>query len=1416
MLRGSRKIIKLLSVWLVSCVITTGIARADEITAIDFQGNLLGKVLPDGVVVNFENKIIGNVTADSLIVNQKGNPIGGVVPQGVSIGVDNKLLGKINSDGLVRAPSGNTIGKVLPSGLIIDPTENVIGAVLYPGLIYNDEGRTVGRLAGDGSYVNLEGRNIGFVSSSGYAYRQSGDNYILDGRLIPSKMVISLDGAFLGSVAPGGRVTDFEGKNIGQVHASGFVYNSEGEVIGAVVLSGYAFDMAGKYLGIITYNGQVMNKTKNIGHLRADGVVVNNEGKELGFRADFSATATDLRGRYLGYLTPQGQVVFAGKTIGFVGAKGVVRNNDNVVIGQLVQAGPIFDSFGKLIGQITDGGKVNTLSGSPLGYAKGKIAYSGIGRPLGSVLNSMLVFDAAGNILGLSGINSTLNLKGSQYLLSPEGYVYTPEGQLLSRAVALQPVFKQDAEIQAYISANGKLQGVSDEINLKLTPLGAVLNKENNIDSMTSSAQFAVSENGELLGSLLQNNTILNATGALIAKVLPAHLVASATEVLGKNLMPIIGSAHNLAPVLGINGSSVGSVDILGVVRDFSGNIIGQALSGGIVGDSKKSMIGFLADSATIVNPECSFVGVVDQSGEVKNARDVVLGKYLANKQVVSETGEIVGYGVSSGIVLNDAGESLGLVNPLNEVMNYKGEKVGCLNSSGRLINAENVWIGAIVQPFPVMDFENYMIGRVLPTGRVVDEQSADIGFIQPDGTFISKEDGISGVIFKYKFAFDLQNTYLGRVNEKGLVVSDAGETIGKVNFDGAVFSEDKSIGYALNDLYVYDENGNTIGYILSNGEVQNFANIKLGKIDKGFLVNSENKLIARGARDYQIREAENQVIGEIRLNGNVVNKQGEVIGTVTGSGQVLNTEGDVLGMARPLQFYNISAPEEKKSADWAGTPTRQVGALTPAEQEFNTGMGLKSIGIALTPDGNYLGEILENNNVIDKLGNVLGTLNDGLVVDAEGNLIGMEEVKNPEGQQMFVPAGTFGDGGAYGIGNTPTNLGPGGGFGPGERYDPVRSAALAAAQAQRRTDITVGQLSTNVDKRSFDGMQDNWDGVPRRLSTWRVDMSEMILADKPIPAVLARTIMSSDGADDVPVTAIVERNVYAEKGRNIIIPAGSRVMGQSSGLGGSGTSGGAVRVNITWTRLIRPDGSAFEFSAAKTGDAQGRGGALAYLDEQLLKRYTLPIVTSVLSSSLAYVTATDDNGTTTGESSLESSRQQAANDARQQFLQNMDQVFQQILQDKTDIQAITYVPAGTRLIIYPKEDLWIRTLERSQQEEYEKKMTNGKGPLIDGQEGKDDGNDNGNSGLTGTGSSSGTTSRSVVYLDEDVNAKPTGGGLVDDGGSTENKKRQPNIPAVTVTGATPPPPSSSATNLPPAATTTQQRQNTTTGAQLF
>ena len=358
-----------------------------------------------------------------------------------------------------------------------------------------------------------------------------------------------------------------------------------------------------------------------------------------------------------------------------------------------------------------------------------------------------------------------------------------------------------------------------------------------------------------------------------------------------------------------------------------------------------------------------------------------------------------------------------------------------------------------------------------------------------------------------------------------------------------------------------------------------------------------------------------------------------------------------------------------------------------------------KIIGIALSPGGNYIGDVTSRGDVIDASGQRVGKVNEhGEVIDDNGDNIGeYQRVQDKSEAQAVdknfnsITKNVVVD--PYISTNEATNVGPGGGTGPGGRYNPLRAQMLDAKFKMRRDVLSGGVVSSGGDFKAYTGWQDDWGSVaPNKIiSTLRVDMSNVITADKPIPAVMARSLISLGGA---PATAIVERNIYGDSGRNVIIPAGSRIIGGLQNFGTDerfdSTSGG-VKIEIKWERIIRPDGIAFDISAAQTGDAQGRGGgALGYVDEQLTKKYGLPIVGTLATSAISYMMAANEDAT--ADAQVETSKQQAATDARTNFLERMDEILNEIIENKKLIEPVTYVPAGTRIIIYPMADLWLRT----------------------------------------------------------------------------------------------------------------------------
>lgn len=1511
-------------------------AAAIEITAIDFNGDLIGKVIPDGKVVSLDNQLIGNVTADSLIVNFDGELIGGVIPQGIAIGNDNKLLGKVSNDGSVRLTSGKIVGKVLPNGLVVDDYFNVLGAVLFPGLIYSDDGKTVGRLTGDGLYTNLQGQQIGFVSPDGYAYRKVGNDYLLDGRLISSKMVISLDGAFIGSVSPGGNVTDFEAQTIGFVKANGYVYNENNQIIGQIVRSGFAFDNNGKYIGFVTYNGEVVNKDDLVGRMRADGRIADAKGEIIGFAVDLAATATDLEGRYLGRIMPGGSLAQAREVIGQVGPRGTVINKDGKIIGRLVNAGPVFNFRGALRAHALKSGAVISLEGTPLGNVRANLAYDNNGLVFGATLNNELVIAPGGKSLGMSGINASVMDGSERKFVSPFGFLFSSDGVLSGSTMTLAPVYNLTGAVIAYMMPNGSMYNKGVVALGRLTEAGINIDERNRILGRNIAADYAFSAAGELLGILSETNMVLDKGLKPKAKILPDNSVVKAGKNTEVNFNPQVGTASDQHLVLGVTGSLFGYADIDGAVRNPAGRVAGKVVDGGLVIDNSGLPVGETSGYKAVVDGDCALLGVVTPQGDIRNYRETFIGRMLWNGQAVSETGAVIGYQVIPGSVIDFNGNIQGTISPSGQVTAYGGELLGCIDKRGKLRNADGEIIAGQTEFYPVMNVNGVFIGRTVLDGTVVNEANEFIGYMQPNDNVNSKTGVPVGQLFKYRFAFDNDNNFLGRVGSDARVFNAKNEEVGKVEFGGAVLKDGKNIGYALYDMYVYDNDANVIGYITRDGNVLTVNGRKLGRIDKGFLINGENKVAGRGNRDFYIRNQNNVVLGELELNGSLVDSANHVIGSLKDNGRILDSNGNVLAIAKPLQYYSLlkelteaeavrlaaeKAEAERLAAeqaaaagnyvigddgylrdangniigrilpdgtvvdlngnvighinengefvgldgkvrgktskdgyvvgddgylrdangniigrvlpdgtvvdlngnvighinengefvgldgkvmgkvngggaDWYSKPV-QIGAIPEigvvGEEEMKKYR--KSLGIALTPDGEYLGDIMDDGSVVDKKGNVVGKkMPDGLIIDDDGTLIGIEEVKKPDSSGMFVPAGTFGPGGAYGTGmGAGGNLGPGGGFGPGERYDPQRAAALAAAQNQRRQAMSVGKISSGIRPESFDGYQKNWDeqGIAKAVSSWRVNLSEMIFADKPIPAVIARSI---DSNNPTPVTAFVERNVYAEEGRNVVIPAGSRLMGTLGGLtAGTETTSSSAKVQITWERLIRPDGSLFVFQGI-TGDAQGRGGALGYLDQQLFKKYTLPIMTTALTSYTSYIMAPKDDDDSSSDT--ESPHQQAANDARQNFLQDMNRIFEQILADKTNIKPLTYVPAGTRIIVYPNIDLWLRTPERDEAEVA--KNLSKRDVLIDDNKLEQDRTDTQNRRKMGmTDADRAATAGSVVYEAEGTDAEAVAAPRLMDDSKVKSKKPAATagapalMPTTPAGGSTPPPPPS-------------------------
>lgn len=148
------------------------------------------------------------------------------------------------------------------------------------------------------------------------------------------------------------------------------------------------------------------------------------------------------------------------------------------------------------------------------------------------------------------------------------------------------------------------------------------------------------------------------------------------------------------------------------------------------------------------------------------------------------------------------------------------------------------------------------------------------------------------------------------------------------------------------------------------------------------------------------------------------------------------------------------------------------------------------------------------------------------------------------------------------------------------------------------------------------------------RVGAEQVQVSQaqrMTGLDRLVPqGAIIGAVMETALNSDLPgfARAIVQRDVLSFDGSAVLIPAGSRIIGQYQ----SGVARGASRVFIIWTRLIRPDGVSVTL-ASPAIDEIGRGGVAGKVNRHFLQRYGGAILLSVLTGGLNVAAASVGGG---------------------------------------------------------------------------------------------------------------------------------------------------------------------------------------------
>ena len=212
----------------------------------------------------------------------------------------------------------------------------------------------------------------------------------------------------------------------------------------------------------------------------------------------------------------------------------------------------------------------------------------------------------------------------------------------------------------------------------------------------------------------------------------------------------------------------------------------------------------------------------------------------------------------------------------------------------------------------------------------------------------------------------------------------------------------------------------------------------------------------------------------------------------------------------------------------------------------------------------------------------------------------------------------------------------------------------------------------------------------------------------KPIPATIVSEVRADPslyGCDSagvcsgqtLPVRATVDRNVYADDGRTVVIPTGTLMLGYVTGeLPGPYKSIGRMQIN--WYQFILPSGVEFNFNtnnAPFSGDSQGRAGVPGHGSTDYVEQLVMPMLTAIVPAAVnmiapiadTFINQIDlDNNTVVQSGTVRSSEL-----AKQEVITAWNQVAQKLIVDALDNTIPPFsIAAGTRITVYSPMDLVI------------------------------------------------------------------------------------------------------------------------------
>ncbi|MCW0001468.1 type IV secretion system protein VirB10 [Pararhizobium sp. YC-54] len=212
-----------------------------------------------------------------------------------------------------------------------------------------------------------------------------------------------------------------------------------------------------------------------------------------------------------------------------------------------------------------------------------------------------------------------------------------------------------------------------------------------------------------------------------------------------------------------------------------------------------------------------------------------------------------------------------------------------------------------------------------------------------------------------------------------------------------------------------------------------------------------------------------------------------------------------------------------------------------------------------------------------------------------------------------------------------------------------------------------------------------------------RFDRTDALVAQ----GTMIRGFLETAINTDLPgmVRAVVREDVRSLDGGRILIPKGSRLVGEYK----SGLARGQKRIFVVWSRVIRSDGMSAEI-ASPGADRLGRAGLTGEIDTHFWERFGSAIMLSVIGGAAEYVAALGDTPTSSAQSvstvdpvtgavtTVTTQPSQSAAEARAIAAEKSSAILQEIaneaFKESSKIPPTIYVAQGEPVIVYLRRDL--------------------------------------------------------------------------------------------------------------------------------